>query len=201
LNQKGEEKVKTHEQIVAMLKELESFEERLQQPELIHEPQAEYPVSEIEEALPEWTAVDGEESEPEIWKRKRIFSIRIRRKKKSTAYELEEAVEFVEVKPEGTFTLRIDDQGNLIGFNIKKPKPKKEKKQRRLLPFKKSGAKESGEEETPETLGVKGKLANIFSRRRKATEETESGEPKESDAKTKIKGLLSRRRKAKTEGE
>ncbi|EMR74579.1 hypothetical protein MBGDF03_00782 [Thermoplasmatales archaeon SCGC AB-540-F20] len=78
-----------------------------------------------------------------------------RRKKKSKG-ELEPG--------NSTFTLRIDDQSNLVGFNIKKPKPQVESKHRRFLPFKRGFSKESEDEKTTEESGIKGKIKGIFSR-------------------------------------
>ena len=93
-------------------------------------------------------------------KHKISFPYKIRRSKKPKAPKAKRFLRFLKIKPgeteiseptelqdqleepkgeikpiKSTFTLRIDDNGHLVGFNIKKPKPKKEKKSRRILLF------------------------------------------------------------------
>ena len=62
-----------------------------------------------------------------------------------------------------TFTLRIDNQGNLVGLNIKKPKSTKDSKFRRFLHFKRTISSESEEKEI-ENLNIKEKIKGIFSK-------------------------------------
>jgi len=100
-----------------------------------------------------------------------------------------------EIKPiKSTFTLRIDDKGHLVGFNIKKPKPKKEKKSRRILLFRRKkgevGASAEPAAEKPEVKGIKGKIIGIVSKIK----------PKKSGSKVsgivgKTKGIFSRKSK------
>ena len=244
MNKKEEGKVKTHEEILEILKEIESFEKRFIQPEIIQETQKEHTVvgektENIGEPIPEHemdveraiepeitqTGHDMEETiEPEVKKRRSLFSIRIRRRKKpekpeiktkhkhnfllrtkkeilkklyitdEKTLEAETTEEVAEVKPRSTFTLRINDQGDLAGFNIKKPKPIKEKKHRKLLPFRKGATEESEAEETTEESGIKGKIKGIFSRVKPKKSGEESGS-KISNIVGKLKGVIPRRSK------
>ncbi len=88
-----------------------------------------------------------------------------------------------------TFTLRIDDQGRLMGYNIKKPKS--EGGHRRILPFGKGTTEESGAKEAEEP-GIKGKIKGLFSRI-KPKQSGESGGSKVSSLLGKIKGILPKR--------
>ena len=88
-----------------------------------------------------------------------------------------------------TFTLRIDDQGRLIGYNIKKPKS--EGGHRRILSFGKGTTEESGTNEAEEP-GIKGKIKSIFSRI-KPKQSGESGGSKISILLGKIKGVIPKR--------
>jgi len=88
-----------------------------------------------------------------------------------------------------TFTLRIDDQGRLMGYNIKKPKS--EGGHRRILPFGKGTTEESGAKEAEEP-GIKGKIKDLFSRI-KPKQSGESGGSKVSSLLGKIKGVLPKR--------
>lgn len=88
-----------------------------------------------------------------------------------------------------TFTLRIDDQGRLMGYNIKKPKS--EGGHRRILPFGKGTTEESGAKEAEEP-GIKGKIKGLFSRI-KPKQSGESGGSKVSSLLGKIKGVLPKR--------
>jgi len=227
LNQKEERKIKTHEEIAELLKELELLEERFTYPELVRETRDGYEVveevPEETEELPSGNEVKEEtEKEPELEKRRSIFSVKLRRRKKLQKPEVQEKHQriilwrtkkqkFKETEkrdetlgeatltkkigevttPTGTFTLRIDDEGNLIGFNIKKPRPKTEKKQRRMSPFK----QKKGTSEEAEVSGRLGKLKGLFSRVRKSKET--GGESEKTGIKTKLSGLLSRVRRSK----
>ena len=82
---------------------------------------------------------------------------------------------------QSTFTLRFDDKGNLVGYNLKKPKPPKEQKQETAAP-------------EPEAKGVKGKIKRVFSkiRRKKSLKE---GGSRMSGIGGKLKGIVPRRSK------
>ena len=116
------------------------------------------------------------------------FSIKIRKKKKPLKLKTKRHLKTIKAKsseienidiPElqnqhdeiiednkpinSTFTLRIDNQGNLVGLNIKKPKSTKDSKFRRFLHFKRTHSSESGEKEI-EKSNIKEKIKGIFSK-------------------------------------
>ena len=96
----------------------------------------------------------------------------------------------VGLRPDNTtFTLRIDDQGRIVGYNIKKPKSKRG--HRRILPFGKGTNEELGAKEAEEP-GIKGKVKGLFSRI-KPKQSGESGGSKVSILLRKIKGVLPKR--------
>lgn len=199
LNQiKKSSEVKTHDEILGLLKEVESIEDKLKstettletvdEPVFIEVEQAEM-TGEIEKEI-QFIEVPTESKtkekvqtqETEKQKRKIHFMFKSRRKKKPKG-ELEPG--------NSTFTLRIDDQSNLVGFNIKKPKPQVKSKHRRFLPFKRGFSKGSEDEKTTEESGIKGKIKGIFSRL-KSKASGEEGGSKISNILGKIKGIFSR---------
>ena len=96
-----------------------------------------------------------------------------------------------------TFTLKLTEQGDLVGLNIKKPKsPREEKKSglKQLLKRKKS--EETVKEKEP-PKGIKGNLLGIVSKikPKKSTGEKSSGGSKISNIVGKIKGIFSRKSK------
>lgn len=111
------------------------------------------------------------------------------------------------VKPiKGTFTLTIDDDGNLHGFRMKKPHPEKEKRSWHLpqlphLPLRRKKSETTEGEEPTEKTGIPAKIKGLFLRfrREKSEEETESkisgliGKLK--GIAPKIKGIIPRRSK------
>jgi len=88
-----------------------------------------------------------------------------------------------------TFTLRIDGQGRLIGYNIKKPKSGGG--HRRILPFGKGSTEESSAKGAKES-GIKGNIKGLFLRI-KPKQSGESGGSKISSLLGKIKGVLPKR--------
>ena len=69
-----------------------------------------------------------------------------------------------------TFTLKINDEGELIGFNIKKSKSKGGKKYG-IIPFRKKSSEESSSNNVEESVsGIKEKIINIFSKIRRKKE-------------------------------
>lgn len=195
---KKEIRTKTHDEILELLMEIESIEDKLKSTETIADTSVEptfveIKQTEIADELPKETQSPRIPTESEIMEKVRIqkkekqkrkihITSKPRRKKKPKG----------RLKPSSsTFTLRIEDQSSLVGFNIKKPKPKAESKHRRILPFKKGTPKESGDEKTTEELGIKGKIKGIFSRIKLKSSGEESGS-KISNALGKIKGIFSR---------
>lgn len=197
-NKKEISRTKTHDEILELLKEIESIEGKLKGTETIAGTSVEPTFVELKQTemtgeLSKETQSPGIPTESELMEKVRIqkkekqkrkihFTSKPHRKKKPKG----------RLKPSSsTFTLRIDDQSSLVGFNIKKPKPKAESKHRRILPFKKGTPKESGDEKTTEELGIKGKIKGIFSRIKPKSSGEESGS-KISNALDKIKGIFSR---------
>jgi hypothetical protein len=217
--------IKTHEEIVALFRELKTMEERIKNPELLELIEPEILFEEVEP--PESSEKEGTERPSEIpiepeeilgekkEKRRRFPSLKLSRKERldgkkpgriwwrkeaiselepSELTEIERQLEepVVEVKPvRSTFTLQLDEEGNLIGFILKKPKLPKEKKG--WPRFRRRGGEEAEKEteEEPEP-GIKGKLKRVVSKlRRKKSSDEESG----GGIGSKIKGIFSRRKK------
>jgi len=82
---------------------------------------------------------------------------------------------------QSTFTLRLDEKGNLVGYNLKKPKPLKAPKQETSAP-------------EPEVKGVKGKILRVVSKIRRKKSSKEGGS-KLSGIGGKLKGIIPRRSK------
>jgi hypothetical protein len=197
-NKKEKSRIKTHDEIIELLKEIESIEDKLKSTETI----ADTPV------LPTFVEIENPEIPGELSKETQsqeiqteselTEKIRIQKKEKQ-----KRKIHFTsklrrKIKPNGrlkpsssTFTLRIDDQSNLVGFNIKKPKPKAESKHRQILPFKKGTPNKSGDEKTTEELGIKGKIKGIFSQI-KPKSYSEEGGSLISNALGKIRDIFSR---------
>jgi len=198
LNKKGISRIKTHDEILESLKEIESIEDKLKSTETTAETSVEPTFLELEQTemtdeLLKETQSPGIPTESELMEK-----VRIQKKEKQKRKIHFTSKPHRKKKPKGrlkssnsTFTLRIDDQSNLVGFNIKKPKPKAESKHRRILPFKKGTPRESGDEKTTEESGIKGKIKGIFSRI-KPKASGEEGGSKISNALGKIKGIFSR---------
>jgi hypothetical protein len=84
-----------------------------------------------------------------------------------------------------TFTLKLDEKGNLVGFNIKSQMEKDKRRRFRLL------KRESTSESTEEVLGIIGKFKGLLSRL-KPKGSGEEGSSKISNVIGKIKGIFSR---------
>lgn len=197
-NKKEISRTKTHDEILKLLKEIESIEDKLKSTETIADRSVLPKFVEIENPetpgeLSKEIQSPGIPTESELMekdrtqkkekqKRKIHFALKPHRKKKPNG----------RLKPSNsTFTLRIDDQSNLVGFNIKKPKPKVESKYRRIFLLQKATPKESGDEKTTEELGIKGKINGIFSRI-KPKSYGEEGGSLISNALGKIRDIFSR---------
>lgn len=197
LNKKEISRIKKHDEILELLKEIESIEDKIKNTEITVETFDEPVFIEVEQAemngeinkenyfievpIESETIEKVQIQKKEKQKRKIHFTSKLHRKKKPKG----------ELKPSNTFTLKINDQSNLVGFNIKKPKPKAESKHRRILPFKKGTPRESGDEKITEESGIKGKIKGIFSRIKPKASGKEGGS-KISNALGKIKGIFSR---------
>lgn len=144
--------VKSHEEITALFDELDARERRLRSPEpdsplvILPVPEMPAPVSEPEVQRPVKARV----------KRTRFLTKKIRKPHRKIVFgKRKRTHSFVEMpgKPiPGTFSLRLDDDGRLVGFDAPKPKPPRK------------GAK--GAEETGKRVGRFGKLGSLFSRKK-----------------------------------
>lgn len=212
--------IKTHEEIMALFKALESMETRVKNPDMfieeLFEPEAslqevEHPPqpSTIPAPEPQVQETRGELRRKQREKRNKqlIFAqkptgpleAQIEKRfslwKKVKTGEVDADSTLVDNEPpqqmthvRSTFTLTLDNEGNLVGFPLKKPIPPKEK--RGFLFFR----KKSGSEHTEETpaKGIKGTLLRVASRfkRKKSAEGESSG-----GIGGKIKGIMKRKPK------
>ena len=88
-----------------------------------------------------------------------------------------------------TFTLDIDDEGNLVGLNIDKQKT--ESKQERFIKIKNLVSKFSKSKETEDKSGFVGKIKGIFSKIKLKKTNDEEGS-KISNILKRIKGIFSK---------
>jgi len=210
LNQKKESStLKSHGEILDLFKELETIEEKILNPEIIEEISAE---PEIPKQHIQQTDITGEvEKKPKqkflskLQKKKKIkepkkWFLKLRRNKSIKTEDIHG-----ELKPvKSTFTLKINNQGNLIGLNIKKPITKTEKKPIRknlLKLFKKGTDKEAESVEKEEKKGIKGipgKITGILSKiklKKYSGGKGEKDASKVSGSVVKIKGIFSKKSK------
>ncbi len=209
--------LKSHEEILNLFKELETIEENVKNPEVIEEIiiQPDIAKQEVEQ-----TDITGEiEKEPDISedsekKHKHQFLSKLRKKKKlkepKTKNRFLKLRKFKSIKTEdaqgelkqikSTFSLKLNNQGELVGFNVKKPRQKKEKIPLRIKLFKRGETKDKtpAEQEIKGIKGIPGKIKGIIS---KITSKLPLGKKGESSgSKTagisgKIKGIFSRKSK------
>ena len=232
LNQEDSSGLKTHDEILELIKEIESIEDKFKYLEVTPENHIgkEIVNQELEqtEATGELTGkphISANQTKSELKeithpdkrkdkKHKIHFPIGIHWRKEARWPKIGNFLKRIKVNPSGiktpeltelqnqlessevglrsgntTFTLRIDDQGRLMGYNIKKPKS--EGGHRRILPFGKGTTEESGAKEAEEP-GIKGKIKDLFSRI-KPKQSGESGGSKVSSLLGKIKGVLPKR--------
>jgi hypothetical protein len=212
--------IKTHEEIIALFKSLESMEEKVKNPEMLVEelfesettlqeiePPAHIPTDIIKEqpSLEPVGEIPGEKKErrkrslvfahelrekPEELKKKRLAFWRKVKTDELDADSVLDNEQHLETTPllRSTFTLQFTDDGNLVGFPLKKPIPVTEKKG--WLPFRKKGDAEQPAEEPAK--GIKGKLLRVVSKLKpkKSSEGKSSG-----GIGGKLKGLLKRKSK------
>jgi len=232
LNQEDSSGLKTHDEILELIKEIESIEDKFKYlgvapenhvgKEIVNQ-ELEQTETTGELTVKPYISADQTKSElKEIThpykrkdkKHKIHFPIGIHWRKEARRPKIGNFLKRIKVNPSGvktpeltelqnqlgssevglrldntTFTLRIDDQGRLIGYNIKKPKSAGG--HRRILPFGKGTTEESGAKGTEEP-GIKGKIKNLFSRI-KPRQSGESGGSKISSLLGKIKGVLPKR--------
>jgi len=232
LNQQDSSGLKTHDEILELIKEIESIEDKFKYLEITPEnhigketvnqeleqiettgeltSKSQIPKNQTKSELKEITHPDNRKDKKrkirfpigihwgkEIkWPKIRNFLKSI--KANSNGIKTPELTELqnqlgsseVELRPGNTtFTLRIDNQGRLIGYNIKKPKPGGG--HGRILPFGKGTTEESSAKGAKES-GIKGNIKGLFLRI-KLKQSGESGGSKISSLLGKIKGVLPKR--------
>jgi len=187
--------LKTHDEILNLFKEIETIEENIKKQEhieetVIHPDGSEQEIEFIDVQEVEFIDITDEttkevpfqevptDKKPERPKEKRFFHLK--RKKIGVTKDTQEPLKPIK----STFTLKIDDQGNLAGLNVKRPRPKKEKKPFKFKLFKRGEAKESAPDET-ETKEIPGKIKGIFSKLKRG----KSGESKGEGGGSKISGI------------
>jgi len=232
LNQEDSSGLKTHDEILELIKEIESIEDKFKYlgvapenhigKEIVNQ-ELEQTETTGELTVKPYISADQTKSElKEIThpykrkdkKHKIHFPIGIHWRKEARRPKIGNFLKRIKINPSGvktpeltelqnqlgssevglrlnntTFTLRIDDQGRLMGYNIKKPKSAGG--HRRILPFGKGTTEESGAKGA-EGPGIKGKIKNLFSRI-KPKQSGESGGSKVSSLLGKIKGVLPKR--------
>ena len=229
LNQEDSSGLKTHDEILELIKEIESIEDKFKYLEVTPESHIGRGILNQEFEQTETTgelkgkphiSVDQATSElKEIThpdkrkdrKHKIRFPIEIRWRKKVRWQKIGNFLQRIKLNPNGienpeltelqnqlessetglrpgntTFTLKIDDQGMLVGYNIKKPKSSGG--HGRILPFGKKVTGEPGAKEADEP-GIKGKIKGLFSRI-KTRQPVKSGGSNVSSLLGKIKGVI-----------
>jgi hypothetical protein len=212
--------IKTHEEIIALFKELESMEEKVKNPELLVDElfEPEITLQEIEPPFQipteEQQPIEPDNEIPSEKKQKRKLSLFLQHKPKNQIEKkkikhlsfwrkakigdldpdaiTKEHQQLDGVKqPRSTFILQYDENGNLTGFPLKKPKPEKQKKG--WFPFRRKHTEEEAEQPEEEPAkGIKGKLKRVVSKiRRKKSNEGESG----GGIGGKLKGIFKRKSK------
>jgi len=186
---------KDSESIEAKVKNSEEFKKDTIESKAFY-PELEPPLQKPEEAIEEQQSTEptGEIPHKKKEKQKQLFLKRTEKpeiqneretnwfsflkKEKNNPPELEPSTiveqQAQEIKiPRSTFTLQLDNDGNLVGFPIKKPHLEQGKKG---WLFSKSKTQSEGVESEEETVkGIKGKLKHVISTlRRKKSEESES---------------------------
>lgn len=180
--------VKSHEEIMALFDELEDLEHRIRVPEAGQVP-LETVISQDEELPAPEVSVPEPGPKTPVTKTRTLFQMRLHGPwKRSPIYKRQRLfeVETVDSKDSArnTFSLRLDDDGNLLGFDHPKPKPP------RITLFRRN-KKTEGEGE-PEPTGRFARLRRVLSRKRASSEGKTS---KLSGVLGRFKGLGRRRGK------
>jgi hypothetical protein len=207
----------THEDIMRVFKDLEIIEAKVKNPTLYgkellqsttrlteferhvhrkvdvlqpprqHKPQTEVTERQEEPRHPFWKKKDTQE--PETKKPKRFPFMKTEKnmqQEPDTPVEVEEQFSDVPIT-RSTFVLQLDENGNLVGLPIKKPKPDQTKGRFSLRKATQENAEGESTEQPAE--GIRGKLQQISSLfHRKASSESESS----SGIGGKLKGLFRR---------
>lgn len=180
--------VKTHEEILELIEEIKEIEREFDNFELeMPSDQKWEPVKPeiiVEEAQP-----IPIKSEIEEGKKKKHALFRIKRRSKPEVQRIKRQRQYA------TFKLRLDEQGNLINLDFRKPEPRSKKSKGKFkIPFNLKKLRRRGKEETESTeatpteekkgiggklkgvLGGISKLKNVIPGRGKKTEKSEKAE-------------------------
>lgn len=206
-------KLKSHEEILKLFKEIETIGKNINKPETIEDAsiqpdigiQDETQIKNKEEIEKDQQKLDGsgKKKKPKEPKIKKHF-LKLRKSKlgeitDAESTELQNQLGKTGKKPKlkgSTFTLKRDDQGNLVGLNIKKPRPKKEKKSLSITLFKRGEGKKEATPVETEVKGIPVKIKGVISKMTSKIpggSKSESSESKTSGVSGKIKGIFSRK--------
>ena len=143
--------VKTHEEIIAITRELKELEERYGAFEIVEIEEESEELIEVDHGdlpEPDKIVVESKIKKPDLdtkLKKYKIFKVKVRNKSK---------VKTIREAKSATFRMRFDETGNLVNLDFKKPKPKKESESKpgRLSKLKKlrKGKKGKGEPSSAE---------------------------------------------------
>ena len=222
---KASSALKTHDEILDLFQEIESIEKNIIEPEIIEEEiQNDEQIEILEEMTKEAKKMDASgKKEKKLnfdflkrHKKKKLKEPKIKKHflkllkskfgeiKDAESTELQGELEKAKdiTKPiRSTFTLKKNGQGNLVGLNVKKPRPKQEKKPLRDRLFKRGSAKREVAPVETDVKGIKGipvKIKGIFSKIKSKIPGGGKGEStgsKASGISGKIKGIFSRKSK------
>jgi hypothetical protein len=205
--------VKTHEEILELFKEIEDIETRFKTPIALEEPTLELvptPDGELIEIQPSPEKPSKKHqklfSKSKQKKPKEPTTKHFLKKKKNIPGEIQDLTpktrlfkhwkHNAEKQIHPTFSLKLDAEGNLVGLNIKKPKPPKEKKAGRFRLRRKKGEGEPAaapEPEAPPEPGIKGKLKRVVKKLKPGRKAKKEGSSKFA-ALGKIKGIVKRKK-------
>jgi hypothetical protein len=184
--------IKSHEEILQLIKEIEELEHRINEESL---EDMESGIDTTTEPIGEVPSVDSAEilinaDSPIATKKKLRFTLH-RKPRRRESFEKTAFHSFLHPEPvRNVFTLRLNDAGELVGFDLKKPTPPREKIQLRTIFKRKTPKSESATIEEP-TPGLKGKLLRITRIFKRPNMRGEEGS-KASGVIGKIKGIFSR---------
>jgi hypothetical protein len=208
--------LKSHDEILDLFKKIETIEKNINNPEIIEDAsiqpdigiQDETQIKNKEEIEKDLQKLDGsgKKKKPKEPKIKKHF-LKLRKSKldeitDAESTELQDQLCKTGKKPKlkgSTFTLKRDNQGNLVGLNIKKPRPKKEKKSLSITLFKKGEGKKEATPVETEVKGIKGipvKIKGVISKMTSKIPGDGKGESsglKTSGVSGKIKGIFSKK--------
>ena len=154
--------VKSHEEILQLIKEIEELEHRINE-ESLEDLENDLDTSRepIGEVPPEDSAELSINADSPIATKKKLRFTLHRKPGKGESFERAALHSFLHPEPvRNVFTLRLNDAGELVGFDLKKPTLPREKIQLRTVFKRKTQSSESATTEESAS-GMKGKLSRI----------------------------------------